>query len=90
MVVLQDVNVELLHHLDDEVEALHEAVDGDAKHAVRGGLVVDAEDGGGVGVVVDGEGASDERRQLLVDGKGLVRNGGKARGGEGDVDGPVA
>lgn len=84
--MFQNVDVELLHDLHDEVEALHEAVDGDAEHAVRGGLVVDAEDGRFGGVLLDGEGAPDERRELLVDCEGLVGDGGQARGRERDVD----
>lgn len=92
--MLQDVNVQLLHHLDNEVETLHKAIDGDAEHAVRGCLVVDAEDrrgvGGWGGVVVDGKCTSDERRQLLINGKGLAGYGSQARGRERDVDGSVA
>lgn len=49
-IMFQNINVQLLHDLDNEVQALHQAIDGHAKHAVRGGFVVYAKDGGGVGV----------------------------------------
>ncbi len=37
----EDVLVQVLHDLDDQLEAVHEGVDGDAQHAVRRGPVVD-------------------------------------------------
>lgn len=37
----QHVLVQLLHDLEDQIKALHEAVDGNSQHAVRGGHIFD-------------------------------------------------
>lgn len=89
---LYNPNIHLLHNLDDEPQALHERVRGHAEHAVRRGTVVDAQDGG-VGVRgprprgVEGEGAADEWRELLVDGDGGEGCLSQAVGREGDGEG---
>lgn len=48
---LKHISVELLHDLEHEGEAVHEGIDGDAQHAVRGRAVVDPQNTGGVFVV---------------------------------------
>lgn len=89
--VFQNVDVQLFHDLHNEVEALHEAVDGDAEHAVRGSFVMDPEDRRGSVIAggrafFDGKRASDKRRQLPIYGERLVGYGSQARGRERDVD----
>lgn len=42
MLLSQDMDVEMFHDLEDELDAVHEGVDGDAQHAIGGGLVVNA------------------------------------------------
>jgi len=95
----QDIDVELLHDLEYELEAVEEGVDGDAEHAVRGGLVVDVQDlegRGGLLILVgvggssgslDGELAAHERGELRVDLEGAEGGGGEARRGEGHAQG---
>lgn len=44
--VLEDINIELLHDLQDNIETLEEAVHRDTKHAVGSGAVNSAKYGG--------------------------------------------
>lgn len=41
---IQHVLVQLLHDFEHESEALHEAIDGNSQHAIRGGYIFDPQD----------------------------------------------
>lgn len=79
----EDVGVEMLHDVEDQLQAVHEGVDGHAQHAVRGCAIVDLEDDVVVGT--DAQLPLDKGGQLGVDLEGLEGRGGKARRGEGDT-----
>lgn len=90
--LLEHIDIQLLHNVDHQVQAVHERVDGHAEHAVRCRAVRDAQEAVVCGVLAwcscCGKLSANERRKLLVDGNGTQCDRGEARRGEGDVDGP--
>lgn len=88
----EHIRVQVLHHLNHQLQAVHEGVDGHAEHAVRRGPVVDVQHlRAAVGASVirrrrEGEIPSDERRQLRVDLDGLQRDRSQAVGGKGNLE----
>lgn len=93
-VLMQNINIQLFHDLDYNVERLEEAVDGYAQHAVGRSLVLGPQDGlvlVTTSIFASGidkrERTADERRQLFVNGQRFESRFGKAVRREGSVDG---